>query len=124
MFVRGLCSIRVHKNHGAVSCVVGSAVASNTAATTAGWGGLGGWRTMLPRRGGVERLMNSILVGSLSEAWRSARGTKPVSLVVNSECIEHTVSGKFLSDWCAANFKYNASCWYSSVASINLERAR
>lgn len=46
--------------------------AKSNGGAEAGLGGLGGWRTRLPRRGGVERRMNSIWVGSLEEARRSA----------------------------------------------------
>lgn len=36
----------------------------------------------LPRRGGLERLMNSIWVGSLSEAWRSTEEVMSVCEVI------------------------------------------
>lgn len=39
----------------------------------------------LPRRGGLERFMNSIWVGSLSEAWRSTEEVMSVMRLLQEE---------------------------------------
>lgn len=53
-------------------CAVSSTTASVATTTGSALGGLGGCNTRFPSRGGVDLVMNSIMVGSLSAAWRSA----------------------------------------------------
>lgn len=72
--------------------------------------GFGGWSTRFPSRGGVERLMNSILVGSLSEAWRRAGASLSEDNDVPHVKV-HTVSCKFFADGRATNLEYHPACW-------------
>lgn len=49
---------------GASACASGAGVTSEN--------GVGGYRSLFPSLGGVLRVMNSVVEGSLSPAWRSA----------------------------------------------------
>lgn len=70
-----------------------------------------------PSRGGVFRLMNSTVVGSLSPAWRSAAST----FSGNTAREQHnlTITGQLLADWGTADLKNNTSCGHPGKKAIS-----